>query len=155
MSKMLQRKQTVYLFFALIFMGLMFFFPLLRYIDPNSKTYELTYLGMVNIDSGDYIVKAIPLTILLVVIVLLLLITIFSYKKRILQMRLSVFSILLMLGSLGLIYFYSLHGKGKTGGEIFYLYPVIFPVISVILAFLAFKGVKKDEELVRSYDRIR
>ena len=136
-------------------MGLMFFLPLLRYIDPNSKTYELTYLGMVNIDSGDYIVKAIPLTILLVVIVLLLLISIFSYKKRILQMRLSVFSILLMLGSLGLICFYALHGKGKTSGEIFYLYPVIFPVISVILTFLAFKGVKKDEELVRSYDRIR
>ena len=136
-------------------MGLMFFFPLLRYIDPNSNTYELTYLGLVNIDTGNYIVKAIPLTILLVVIVLLLLITIFTYKKRILQMRLSVFSILLMLGLLGLICFYALHGKSKFNSEIFYLYPVIFPVISVTLTFLAFKGVKKDEELIRSYDRIR
>lgn len=136
-------------------MGLMFFFPVIRFIDPNSNTYELTYIGIVNIDKGDYIVKAIPLTILLVVIVLLLLIAIFSYKNRILQMRLSVFCILLMIGSIGLIYFYALHGKGKIGGEIFYLYPVIFPVVSVILAFLAFKGVKKDEELVRSYDRIR
>ncbi|MCD6565498.1 MAG: DUF4293 domain-containing protein, partial [Bacteroidales bacterium] len=144
-----------YMFFALITMGLMFFFPLLRYIDPNSNTYELTYLGLVNIDTGNYIVKAIPLTILLVVIVLLLLITIFTYKKRILQMRLSVFSILLMLGLLGLICFYALHGKSKINSEIFYLYPVIFPVISVTLTFLAFKGVKKDEELVRSYDRIR
>jgi len=133
----------------------MFFFPVLRFIDPNSNTYELTYLGVVNIDKGDYIVKAIPLTILLVVIVLLLLITIFSYKNRILQMRLSVFSILLMIGSLGLIFFYALHGQGKIHGEIFYLYPLIFPVVSIILAFLAFKGVKKDEELVRSYDRIR
>ena len=152
---MLQRKQTVYMFFALILMGLMFFFPPLRFIDPGSNTYELTYLGIVNIDTGNYIVKAIPLTILLIVVVLLLLITIFTYKKRILQMRLSVFSILLMLGSLGLICFYALHGKSKINGEIFYLYPVIFPVISVILTFLAFKGVKKDEELVRSYDRIR
>ena len=143
------------MFFALIIMGLMFFFPVLRFIDPNSNTYKLTYLGIVNIDKGDYIIKAIPLTILLVVIELLLLITIFSYKNRILQMRLSIFSILLMLGSLGLIYFYSLHGQGKIGGEIFYLYPVIFPVVSAIITFLAFKGVKKDEELVRSYDRIR
>jgi len=133
----------------------MFFFPVLRFIDPDSNTYELTYLGVVNIDKGDYIVKAIPLTILLAVIVLLLLITIFSYKNRILQMRLSVFSILLMIGSLGLIFFYALHGQGKIHGEIFYLYPVIFPVVSTILAFLAFKGVKKDEELVRSYNRIR
>ena len=136
-------------------MGLMFFFPLIRIIDPDSNTYELICLGVVNIEKGNYIVKAIPLTILLAVIVLLLLITIFSYKNRILQMRLSVFSILLMIGLLGLIFFYSLHGQGKIGGEIFYLYPVIFPVVSVILAFLAFKGVKKDEELVRSYDRIR
>ena len=136
-------------------MGLMFFFPVLRFIDPDSNTYELICLGVVNIEKGDYIVKAIPLTILLVFIVLLLLITIFSYKKRILQMRLSVFSILLMIGSIGLIFFYALHGQGKIHGEIFYLYPVIFPVVSTILAFLAFKGVKKDEELVRSYDRIR
>lgn len=143
------------MFFALIIMGLMFFFPILRFIDPDSNTYELIYLGVMNIENGDYIVKAIPLMILLVVIVLLLLITIFSYKKRILQMRLSVFSILLMLGLLGLIFYYALHGQGKIHGEIFYLYPVIFPVISTILAFLAFKGVKKDEELVRSYDRIR
>ena len=139
----------------MVIMGLMFFFPLLRFIDPNSNIYELTYLGIVNIDEGDYIIKAIPLTILLAVIVLLLLITIFSYKNRILQMRLSVFSILLMLGLLGLIFFYAMHGKSKINGEIFYLYPVIFPVISVILTFSAFKGVKKDEELVRSYDRIR
>jgi len=143
------------MFFALIIMGLMFFFPVIRIIDPNSNTYELIYLGVVDIDKGDYIVKAIPLTILLAVIVLLLLINIFSYKKRILQMRLSVFSILLMIGSIGLIFFYALHGQGKIHGEIFYLYPVIFPVVSTILAFLAFKGVKKDEELVRSYDRIR
>ena len=152
---MIQRKQTLYMFFALIIMGLMFFFPVIRFIDPDSNTYELICLGVVNIEKGDYIVKAIPLTILLVFIVLLLLITIFSYKKRILQMRLSVFSILLMIGSIGLIFFYALHGQGKIHGEIFYLYPVIFPVVSTILAFLAFKGVKKDEELVRSYDRIR
>ena len=136
-------------------MGLMFFFPVIRFIDPDSNIYELICLGVVNIEKGNYIVKAIPLTILLVVIVLLLIITIFSYKNRILQMRLSVFSILLMLGSLGLIYFYALHGQGKIHGEFFYLYPVIFPVVSTILAFLAFRGVKKDEELVRSYDRIR
>ncbi len=152
---MIQRKQTVYMFFALIIMGLMFFFPVLRFIDPNSNTYELTYLGVINIENGNYIVKAIPLTILLAVIVLLLLITIFSYKNRILQMRLSVFSILLMIGSLGLIFFYALYGQGKIHGEIFYLYPLIFPVVSTILTFLAFKGIKKDEELVRSYDRIR
>lgn len=143
------------MFFALIIMGLMFFFPVLRFIDPDSNTYELIYLGVINIEKGNYIIKAIPLTILLVVIVLLLLITIFSFKKRILQLRLSVFSILLMLGSVGLIYFYSLQAQAKIGGETFYLYPVIFPVASAILAFLAFKGVKKDEELVRSYDRIR
>ena len=143
------------MFLALIIMGLMFFFPVIRFIDPESNTYELIYLGVVNIESGSYIVKAIPLVILLVIIVLLLIITIFSYKNRILQMRLSVFNILLMLGSVGLIYFYSLQAHGKIDGEIFYLYPAIFPVVSAILAFLALKGVKKDEELVRSYDRIR
>lgn len=33
--------------------------------------------------------------------------------------------------------------------------PVIFPAISAILVFLAIRAIKKDEDLVRSADRIR
>lgn len=143
------------MFFALIIMGLMFFLPVIRFIDTYGSTYELIYPGVIDIEKESFIVKTIPLTILLSVIVLMLIITIFLYKNRILQMRLSVFNILLMLGSVGLIYFYSLQVQGKIDGETFYLYPVIFPVASAILTFLAFRGIKKDEELVRSYDRIR
>jgi len=48
-----------------------------------------------------------------------------------------------------------MHGQDEINGETFYLYPLAFPVVAAILTFLAFRGVKKDEELVRSYDRIR
>jgi hypothetical protein len=32
---------------------------------------------------------------------------------------------------------------------------VVFPVLAIILTYLAFRGIRKDEFLIRSIDRIR
>lgn len=39
--------------------------------------------------------------------------------------------------------------------EIGYGIAVIFPVLSIVLVWLAKKGIKKDDDLVRSADRLR
>jgi hypothetical protein len=44
--------------------------------------------------------------------------------------------------------------SGKTG-EVRYKLGAILPIVSVILVFLATRAIKKDEDLVRSADRIR
>ena len=101
------------------------------------------------------VMNTIPLLILFLIIPLMLLICLFSFKKRIRQIRFSIFTILLMVGSLVLIYFYRRQGITALQAEAFFTLFTAFPIISAILTYLAFRGVKKDEELIRSYDRIR
>ena len=61
--------------------------------------------------------------------------------------------IVLMFIEVLIFYYFNLetHVKEKS---ISY-FPAIFPVVDIILIFLAVKAIKKDEELVKSMNRIR
>ncbi len=154
---MIHRVQSVYLFFALIIMGLMFFFPLARFFDPaTGSTYALHLNGIYHTGTDKRIMPTLPLFILTGFVCLLLLIDIYLYKRRVLQGRICVFGILLMLGLTGLIYYYLKQGAAETRTTRFTLsLPAIFPLITAVLTYLAYRGIRKDEALVRSIDRIR
>ena len=70
-------------------------------------------------------------------------------------MRINVINIVLMLGYVGLNYYYIKNFSAQLNGIISYNFIVIFPFISVILTYLAIRAVGKDEALIRSLDRIR
>ena len=154
---MIQRVQSIYLFFSMILMILIFFFPIARLIGGENQTFLLNFSGIykTNPDGHELIIGAIPLAIILIAIPVISFVTIYLYKNRMLQIRLTIFNILLMLGSAGLMFFYIRHGQGKLDAEVYYSFPIVLPLVSAILTYLAFRGIKKDEELVRSYDRIR
>jgi hypothetical protein len=154
---MIQRVQSIYLFLSMVFMSLIFFFPIAKFISWENQAYFLHFSGIYYSDpeNHDLIIGIIPMAILLIAIPVLSFITIFLYKKRIFQIRLAIYNILLMLGSIGLMYFYIRLGQGKLKAEVFYSFPIVLPLVSAILTYLAYRGIKKDEELVRSYDRIR
>ena len=93
---------------------------------------------------------------LAIVISLLALLTIFLFKKRILQIRLCVFNAILMLGFYGLFAFFCWNLDNQK--EIFSLNLKIalsFPLVSLILDYLAIRNIGADEALVRSLDRLR
>ena len=86
----------------------------------------------------------------------LALITIFLYKKRMLQIRLSIFNLVLMIGFylfFGFIFYkvYSveelLFNKIGVG--------LIIPLIAIILTILAIRRIGSDEALVQSLNRLR
>jgi len=121
---MIQRIQTVYLFFVFCLMAIIIFFPF-----SSSWT--------VSLDAG--------------IVAVLSLIAIFTYKKRKLQIKICFAMLyLLILAYLLHIYFnyYSL-----SISEI--PFTLIFPTIAGIFIYLAILGIKKDERLVRSLDRLR
>ena len=88
--------------------------------------------------------------------------TIVIFHKRILQMRLTMFNMLLLIGYLLTYAFFSWVYQQKLN-EIHAQFPVvfelrlnsIFPLVSIILCFLAYRGIRRDEKLVRSLERIR
>lgn len=86
----------------------------------------------------------------------LALITVFQYKKRMLQIRFSIFNAILMLGFylyLGFMIYYvnrTVPLKFETIGI-----GITMPIIAFILTILAIRKIGADEALVRSLDRLR
>jgi len=151
---MIQRKQTLYLLGALILNSLLFFFPLATFLIGNN-IFELRFSGIV-FTEGEAIVEApsiLAFQILLVLSVLVTFVTIFLYKKRPLQIRLSVFNAIAMLGLPILVFYFKTWGIVSDTSSFGFV--TILPLVSTILTFAAVKNIIKDEALVRSYDRIR
>jgi len=155
---MIQRIQTIYLLISLILILLMFWFPLAELFVDGNFQYLFLYRGIYN-TTGEFdilAISSIPLAILFIIILILNLVSIFLYKNRLLQMRICILNIILMLGSLGLMYFYTWFAETELSAEAQYttLMPII-PLISAIVTFIAFKAINKDQKLVKSLDRIR
>ncbi len=77
-------------------------------------------------------------------------ITIFLFKNTNLQINLSRFALLLILVTIGLGVYYALQ---VVPGEDVPHYGAAFPVLSMLFIFLAMRGVRKDQKLLRSVDR--
>ncbi len=147
---MIQRIQTVYILIAEMLIASLFF---LKFADlsVNSELYTFTIKGIFN---GETMVfDGLPIMIFIGLITLLHLVIILMYKKRVLQIRITVFTIILLMGLTGL-FFYFIY-SGFTDVKVAFKVPMAFPVIAIILDYLAIRAIGKDEALVRSLDRIR
>jgi hypothetical protein len=87
---------------------------------------------------------------------ILSIIAIFMYQNRKLQFVLNRVSILFNLILLGLFIFQSIKLPGASQAAMKGIEMCVFlPIISVILLVMANKAIQKDEDLVKSVDRIR
>jgi len=91
----------------------------------------------------------------LLLIPLVSFITIFIFKNRKLQMKITeglIGLIIIMIIVLAVCSFYMIRNYNAVFSPGIDL---ILPVLMLICAFLAYRGIRKDEELVRSFDRLR
>jgi hypothetical protein len=152
---MIQRIQTVYLALALIFLGLTGWMPLGEFVSGDI-VYQFTLNGVSNTSNNEMVYNGWPLLVLSFIIAILQIITIFGYKKRIRQIRIAAYNLILMIGLVGAAWFFaskSMKGIGESVSA--FKIALAFPVVSAILNFLAIRAIGKDEALVRSIDRIR
>lgn len=149
---MLQRKQTIYFLLAGIISVVLIFAPL-AVLKFNGQVYLFTVSGIKSVSPGTILgISTIPLFILLTVISGINFIVIFLYKNRQFQMKLCVLNLVFIVGLSALIIF---HLVSISASEINYSWGLIIPVVILILIILAYLGVRKDEKLVKSLDRIR
>lgn len=152
---MIQRIQTLFLLGAGVILGLMLFLPLAELHTAEGLIYTARVKGLFAGES-ETVLDTWPLSILVLVTFCITLVNISWYKNRKLQIRLSVYGIILSFGIIGLLYFYWVHIARQIEISDFVLkLPLIFPVIAIILIYLAFRGIRRDEILVRSMDKIR
>ena len=94
---MIQRIQTVYLLVVAILAVVMISLPVGSFVTPDYHMSELTNLALVSEEGvSDYAPWA--LFALQTVSAILALVTIFLYKKRMLQIRLTLFNMLVLVG---------------------------------------------------------
>ena len=174
---MIQRIQTVYL-------GLVLILSFASLVSGNIGEWligdtsvasfsNFTFRASAPFDSLDPINGPWCLGILLILVMFLTTMSILLFRKRMRQLRLTIFSTILLVGYVAayalFAFFYDLnidvfastaYEKGiELGGALFPTFHLrfvsIFPVLNIILNCLAIQGIRKDEALVRSLDRIR
>lgn len=139
-DNMIQRIQTVYLLLAFVITGVLpFVFPL--WTLDNGKI----FLFMQN---QLYVV-------LFGLSTTLSILSILSYKKRQNQFVINRLNIILNLILLGLFLYHSLNLSGETPEVSEKGIGMFLPIFAIVALVLANKAIKKDEDLVKSVDRLR
>ena len=159
---MIQRIQTVYLF-AMFAIGLVLVWqdPVYAWFDGVNQpsSYVLMFWNSYTGTAPGQDVVYVPdlLTILSSISAMAMgVISIFFYKNRKFQMRLvlTAFLLCVLLEAVLLARFYWF----KSGHPTFVGHlgiPLIWPILMGMSGLMAYRGIKADEEMVRSMDRIR
>ncbi|TRX40821.1 DUF4293 family protein [Flavobacterium restrictum] len=137
---MIQRIQTIYLLLALVVtLVLPFIFPL--WVLKNGKDFFFMF------DQTYVVLFGLSTT--------LSLLSIISFKKRQNQFVLGRLNMILNLILLGLFVYRSLNLSGGTTTVSEKGIGMFLPILAIVLLVLANKAIKKDEDLVKSVDRLR
>ena len=143
---MIQRVQTIYLLLASIVSGgLIFVFNLWNTIKEK--------IFVVDLFSREvFTLKVIPFMFIMSAI--LSLVAIFLFKNRKLQFVIGRIIIMINLFLLGLLIYLSLNLSGETSVSEKGI-GMFLPILAILLVVLANKAIKKDEDLIKSVDRLR
>ncbi|MFV0530814.1 MAG: DUF4293 domain-containing protein [Flavobacteriales bacterium] len=133
---MIQRIQSIYLLIVSILIGATFAYFNDEWI--KNKFFEI---------SGIFIGSC-----------LLAFVTLFLFKKRGFQIKLNQLNILLNVSIIGLSTYHLLNLPGgfefpEKGIEL--VFPIITALLAIVFLFTANRAIKKDDQLVKSVDRIR
>ena len=162
---MIQRIQTVFLFVAAISMVCMLFFPIWNKVNETMTemaimdAYKLEYSQIG--ENGEMVVMATKDTyfvaILAVVSALVALFSVFQYSNRLRQIQLGALNSLLILVLMVSTIWVVLKSEATLAPSLqgTYLIGFYFPLVSLLCNLMANRFIRRDEQLVRSADRIR
>ncbi len=155
---MLQRIQTVYLLLIVVLSCITFYLPTVDLINIKSALhYIIDFKGvyLVQLKGNVFDSTAWGLTSVSSVVPIIALYTIFQYKNRVKQIRLSVINMLFMIGFYAVMFINIWLISGRLNTEWHLRFVTVLPIACMILNYLAIGSIGKDEALVKSTDRIR
>lgn len=157
---MLQRKQTLFLLLAAICGALTFFFPVETFVRGD-QTYIFHTTGLFMADGTPVVDAAlkVPFFIVIGFLTAMLVVAIFLYKNRPRQVAVVRTVNLLLMAVVVFLFITgnSIRAYLEQGGHVeeHFEASAILPLVMVVLVFLAERGIRKDEALVRSTERLR
>ena len=157
---MIQRVQTLFLAGASLALILLFFFPLATFYDELLGNFRFFITTLEPMDPDPKLQVSIwfasPLYLITAFCGILTLATIFFYKNRPRQVQVIAIAIFLNILLIVLIFFFYINRIEKlTGITASYQFGIFLPLISLLFLVLANRFIRKDEQLVKSADRLR
>lgn len=159
---MIQRIQTVYLL-AVVVICLASLFATVGIYEEAATGALVARFGNFTLSSpvlqgsGPY-----ALGVLLVLVLLIDLLTVFLFRHRMRQLRLAIFSTILLVGYVAVYAFFAWFYWQKLEvalPDVHFQFRLplmaILPLVCIVLNALAIGGIRKDEALIRSLDRLR
>jgi len=155
---MIQRIQSLYLLLTTIVSLLFLKGSFLKFINISGDVVKVHFNEVIkesSVQGFEMVDSLLPLSLLIILIPLFSGITIFLYKNR--KMQLLFTSLLIALEVLLIITFayYSWHITNVYDAKLAPGFKMILPLLILIFSILAYRGIKKDDNLVKSYDRLR
>jgi len=154
---MIQRIQTLYLIVAALLVAALFFVPFAELTGKDGAYYLFNISGINVVSSGSStsLDNAMPVLVLVCLSLIMVVLSIFLFKNRISQIRISYISISFLFGLKALMYYYTWSSNNVPIGGLHSKIYATLPLIAAISVFLAIRNIRKDENLVKSIDRIR
>lgn len=135
---MIQRVQSIWLLLAAVVMAGVFYFPIYKYSDGLPLTIGDNYIAIV----------------LVAISIILSFVAVFSFRSRKSQKKFVWLNILCCILVLAWLYYSEMATPVDHLGGYFWI-GAFLPLICIILLFLALQGIRKDEKLIKSMDRLR
>jgi len=158
---MIQRIQTLYLSLAFLAIAFLFAFPLAQFFAENGA-YIFSITGLKNMVPGDPAafksLVFLPLILVAAGIGLISLFTIFQYKNRSFQVKLTNIGVLLCIALIMAIFFLyipMIEKKINIVPDYSKAFGIYLPLVTMVFMVMANRAIKRDEKLVRSADRLR
>ncbi len=151
---MIQRIQSVYLLVAAILALVSNAFSV-GIFQSSAQIVKMYYCHLTATPDMSELINVMPLTFFTFAVAILSLYVLVSYKNRTKQIKINKVNIFVnILWIATYLYYYSqIVNLCNLSGK-----PTIFaviPVITIVLLILAWRAIKKDDNLVKSVDRIR
>lgn len=148
---MIQRIQSIYL---LVVTGLLIAalcLPIGTFIEPGINVWKSIGLTLEG-DGGFRYTWGLFCILMLATVVAFA--TIFLFKNRMLQIRMTVFNSLLLVGYYAVlgVFYWTLKDMFVAFNMHF---AICFPMVAIILNYLAIRAIGRDEVMVRAADRLR
>ena len=150
---MIQRVQTLYLLLVVVLGTLLCLFSPMQFLLPEGTE----YVSLNVLDKW-------PMAVMTIASPVLALVTIFLFKRRLLQARFNVMNVILCLGFYALLALYTAYvvkgyetiGEISLAGADWYISVwAAIPLVNIVLLMMATRRILKDEALVRAADRLR
>ncbi len=155
---MIQRIQTLYLILTTLFPVIFLKTGFLKFINKSGNELLLNFTGVTVLTQNsmpESPEKGIILITLAAFISVISLISVFLFRNRSMQLKFTTLVIISVILLIAFVLWSGFSISSEYQAELVPGLNVLIPPVLLFFAIMAYRRIRRDEELVRSYDRLR